>query len=97
MPVRSLQLKGLSTPKARIFFQRIGSFQGSDSEWDILISHYGGNPLALKMVAPAIRDFFDSSLPKFLEILNRGTLVFDDIRNLLDRQFNRLSNLHLIF
>ncbi|TAE01980.1 MAG: NACHT domain-containing protein [Oscillatoriales cyanobacterium] len=93
LPVRSLQLKGLSTPKARIFFQRIGSFQGSDSEWDILISHYGGNPLALKMVAPAIRDFFDSSLPKFLELLNQGTLVFDDIRNLLDRQFNRLLDL----
>ncbi|MCU0547194.1 MAG: hypothetical protein MUE44_34390 [Oscillatoriaceae cyanobacterium Prado104] len=44
------------------------------------------------MVAPAIRDFFESSLTKFLEPLDRGTLVFDDIRNLLDRQFNRLSD-----
>ncbi|MEZ2232874.1 NB-ARC domain-containing protein [Microcoleus sp.] len=93
LPVRSLQLTGLTTTKAREFIQRIGDFQGSDSEWDILISHYGGNPLALKMVAPAIRDFFDSSLPKFLELLNQGTLVFDDIRNLLDRQFNRLLDL----
>ncbi|MEG4944401.1 WD40 domain-containing protein [Microcoleus sp. F4-D5] len=93
LPVRSLQLTGLTTPRAREIFQRIGSFQGLDSEWDILISHYAGNPLALKMVAPAIRDFFDSSLTKFLELLNQGTLVFDDIRNLLDRQFNRLSDL----
>ncbi|MEG4454069.1 WD40 domain-containing protein [Microcoleus sp. N9_A1] len=93
LPVRSLQLTGLTTPRAREIFQRIGSFQGLDSEWDILISHYAGNPLALKMVAPAIRDFFDSSLTKFLELLNQGSLVFDDIRNLLDRQFNRLSDL----
>ncbi|MEG4272634.1 MULTISPECIES: WD40 domain-containing protein [unclassified Microcoleus] len=93
LPVRSLQLTGLTTPRAREIFQRIGSFQGLDSEWDILISHYAGNPLALKMVAPAIRNFFDSSLTKYLELLNQGTLVFDDIRNLLDRQFNRLSDL----
>ncbi|MEG4809954.1 NB-ARC domain-containing protein [Microcoleus sp. F8-D3] len=93
LSVRSLQLTGLTTPRAREIFQRIGSFQGLDSEWDILISHYAGNPLALKMVAPAIREFFDSNLTKFLELLNQGTLVFDDIRNLLDRQFNRLSDL----
>jgi predicted NACHT family NTPase len=49
--------------------------------------------LALKMVASVIRDLFDSSLSNFLELLNQGTLVFDDIRNLLDRQFTRLSAL----
>jgi hypothetical protein len=54
---------------------------------------YAGNPLALKMVAPTIQEFFDSSVSKFLEFLKQGTFVFDDIRNLLDRQFNRLSDL----
>ena len=92
LPVRSLQLTGLTTPKAREIFQRIGYFHGLDSEWDILISHYAGNPLALKMIAPAIREFFESSLTIFLELLNQGTLVFDDIQHLLERQFNRLSN-----
>jgi len=92
LPVRSLQLTGLTTPEAQEIVQGIAFFQGSDCEWDILISHYAGNPLALKMVAPAIHDFFDSSLTRFLELLNQGTLVFDDIRNLLDRQFNRLSD-----
>ncbi|MEG4917142.1 WD40 domain-containing protein [Microcoleus sp. B7-D4] len=93
LPVRSLQLTGLTTPEAQEIVQGIAFFQGSDCEWDILRSHYAGNPLALKMVAPAIHDFFDSSLTKYLELLNQGTLVFDDIRNLLDRQFNRLSDL----
>ncbi len=92
-PVRSLQLTGLTTPEAREFFQGIGVFQGSDSEWDILVSHYARNPLALKMVAPAIRELFESSLTNFLEVLNQGAFIFDDIRNLLDRQFNRLSSL----
>ena len=93
LPVRSLQLTGLTTPEAREIFQGIGVFQGSDCQWDILVSHYARNPLALKMVAPAIRDLFESSLTNFLEVLNQGALIFDDIRNLLDRQFNRLSNL----
>jgi|JFJP01.1.fsa_nt_gi FOG: WD40 repeat len=92
LPVRSLQLTGLTTPEAQEIVQGITFFQGSDSEWDILRSHYGGNPLALKMVASAIHDFFESSLTRFLELLNQGTLVFDDIRNLLDQQFNRLSD-----
>ncbi|MEG4840731.1 WD40 domain-containing protein [Microcoleus sp. B9-D4] len=92
LPVRSLQLTGLTTPEAQEIVQGIAFFQGSDSEWNILRSHYAGNPLALKMVAPAIHDFFESSLTRFLELLNQGTLVFDDIRNLLDRQFNRLSD-----
>jgi hypothetical protein len=93
LPVRSLQLTGLPTAQGRKIFQDRGSFWGSDDEWKSLIEHYAGNPLALKMVAPAIRDLFDSNVSKFLELLTQGTLVFDDIRNLLDRQFNRLSAL----
>jgi WD40 repeat protein len=93
LPVRSLQLTGLPTAQGRKIFQDRGSFWGSDDEWKSLIEHYAGNPLALKMVAPAIRDLFNSNVSKFLELLNQGTLVFDDIRNLLDRQFARLSAL----
>ena len=93
LPVRSLQLTGLSTTEGLKIFKASGSFWGSESDWKVLIEHYGGNPLALKMVASVIRDLFDSSLSNFLELLNQGTLVFDDIRNLLDRQFTRLSAL----
>jgi hypothetical protein len=55
--------------------------------------YYAGNPLALKIVAAAIQDFFDSNVANFLELLRQGTFVFKDIRNLLKRQFNRLSDL----
>jgi hypothetical protein len=58
-----------------------------------LVEHYAGNPLALKMVAPTIRDFFDGSIANFLECLQQGTSVFGDIRDLLARQIDRLSDL----
>jgi DNA replication protein DnaC len=93
LPVRSFHLTGLKEAEGREIFKIKGSFSGSADEWRTLIEHYAGNPLALKMVAPAIQDFFDSSVSRFLKILNQGTLVFDNIRNLLERQFNRLSDL----
>jgi len=52
-----------------------------------------GIPWLYKIVAPKIQDFFDGSVAKFLELLKQGTFVFDDIRSLLERQFNRLSDL----
>ncbi|MDM9381670.1 NB-ARC domain-containing protein [Chlorogloeopsis sp. ULAP01] len=93
LPVRSLPLAGLEIPEGQKIFQAKGNFRASESEWSYLIEHYAGNPLALKMVAAAIRDFFDGRVSEFLELLKQGTLVFDDIRNLLERQFNRLSEL----
>jgi len=93
LPVRSLQLTGLQIAAGREIFKVKGDFWASESEWRMLIEHYAGNPLALKIVAVAIRDFFDGNVYEFLELLKQGTLVFDDIRNLLERQFNRLSGL----
>jgi hypothetical protein len=93
LPLRSLQLTGLPEVEGRKIFQLKGTYAGSQSEWKSVISHYAGNPLALKMVAPAIQDFFEGSLFKFVEIFQEGTFVFDDIRDLLERQFNRLSDL----
>jgi len=93
LSVRVLQLTGLPTAAGREILQARGDFEGSESEWRLLIEHYGGNPLALKMVAPAIQDFFDNNIRNFVEFLQQGPLVLDDIRNLLDQQFNRLSDL----
>ncbi|MBW4546458.1 MAG: NACHT domain-containing protein [Symplocastrum torsivum CPER-KK1] len=93
LPVRCLQLKGLPEAEGRKFFSAKGDFTGSENEWNSVISHYVGNPLALKIVASAIRDSLDSHLSNFLKILNQGTFIFDDIRDLLERQFQRLSQL----
>ncbi|WP_315791604.1 NB-ARC domain-containing protein [Fischerella sp. JS2] len=93
LPVHSLQVTGLPLSAVREIFSTKGSFTASETEWQVLISHYAVNPLALKIVASAIRDCFDSNISEFLELLNQGIFVFDDIRNLLDRQFQRLSQL----
>jgi len=95
LPVRSLQLEGLNITAGREIFLAKGHFVGSDLEWQRLIEHYAGNPLALKMVAAGIQDLFDSNLTIFLAFLRTGTLVFDDIRDLLERQMNRISKLEI--
>ena len=93
LAIRSLQLLGLPTAAGREIFKEKGSFWASESEWKDLISHYGGNPLALKMVAPIIQSFFNSSVSKFLEAFKQDTFISDDTRNLLNGQIERLSNL----
>ncbi|MBD2179846.1 hypothetical protein H6S82_21595 [Planktothrix sp. FACHB-1355] len=92
LPIRSFPMPGLKVTEARELFQAKGSFSGSEEEWKLLIQHYGGNPLALKMVAAAVRDIFDSNISKILEYLNNGTLVFEDIRDLLEQHFKRLPD-----
>jgi WD40 repeat protein len=93
LPVRSLKLTGLPLSAGRELFRLKGEFSGSPDEWKLLIEHYAGNPLALKMVAGAIQDCFDGKLSDFLEVLQQGTSVFGDIRDLLASQINRLSDL----
>jgi len=93
LPVRCLQLIGLPEVQGRKFFSAKGSFTGSEDEWTSVISRYGGNPLALKIVASGVTDFFDSSISRFLEFLKQGSFIFDDIRDLLERQFQRLSDI----
>jgi WD40 repeat protein len=49
---------------------------------------YTGNPLALKIVATTISELFAGDIAEFLAA---ETFIFDEIRELLDRQFDRLS------
>lgn len=91
-PVRAFQLRGLTSTEGREIFRIRGTFLASTIEWNALIQHYAGNPLALKMVAAVVQDLFDSDVAKFLELLKQGMVVFDDIRDLIHRQFERLSN-----
>jgi WD40 repeat protein/transcriptional regulator with XRE-family HTH domain len=88
--VRSLLLHGLSSDDGRAIFRQKGAFTGSEAEWETLIHHYGGNPLALKLVAAAIQDLFNGSITGVWPYLSQGLAVFEDIRDLLNRQFARL-------
>ncbi len=91
LPVRSFALEGLNAIDGKTLFMRKGEFQATETDWQQLVQHYAGNPLALKIVAAAIQELFNSNVSDFLAIL--GTFVFDDIRDLIDHQFNCLSAL----
>ncbi|MBD2340737.1 hypothetical protein H6G64_27600 [Calothrix sp. FACHB-156] len=89
--VRSLPLKGLNIPEGQQLFQQKGQFTGTEREWQVLIEHYGGNPLALKMVAGGTQELFNGNITPVLEYLEQGIPIFDDIGDILECQFQRLS------
>ncbi|HLO48071.1 MAG TPA: NB-ARC domain-containing protein [Kamptonema sp.] len=86
--VRSL--KPLASEEiARELFAEKG-LSAKEKDWKVLMSRYGGNLLALKIVAAIIQDFFEGNIFKFLEAT--GLFIEDHISNLLAQQFERLSN-----
>ncbi|MBE9003796.1 hypothetical protein IQ259_01805 [Fortiea sp. LEGE XX443] len=89
--VKSLPLKGLNTTEGQDLFEQKGQFTGTEREWQVLIEYYGGNPLALKIVAVGTQELFNGKIAPVLEYIEQGTLIFDDIQDLLERQFQRLS------
>jgi hypothetical protein len=89
--VRSLSLKGLKAEEGRELFRQKGQFAGSEAEWSQLSEHYGGNPLALKLVAAATQELFNGTIAEIFKYAQQGVLVFEHIRDLLEEQFNRLS------
>jgi WD40 repeat protein/transcriptional regulator with XRE-family HTH domain len=91
--VKTLLLKGLNLETGRELFRHQGKFTGTESEWETLITHYGGNPLALKLVAATTQELFNGRIVEVLNYVRQGLLVFDDIGDLLQRQFDRLSEL----
>jgi WD40 repeat protein/transcriptional regulator with XRE-family HTH domain len=91
--VRTLVLKGLNSESGRELFHHKGEFTGTDSEWQQLVEHYGGNPLALKLVAATTQEIFNSRIIEVLHYIQQGLAVFDDIQDLLQRQFDRLTHI----
>ena len=88
--VRSLLLSGLSQQDGLQIFEK-ESIEANDAEWQEIITHYAGNPLALKIVAAGIRDLLGGDVAQMLTLMREGGLTFGDIQDLLHRQFLRLS------
>ncbi|MGD1920969.1 MAG: NB-ARC domain-containing protein [Pleurocapsa sp.] len=88
LPVRSLKLGGLTEGYQEIF--KLKGLNATESKLTALCDRFGGNPLALKEVATTIQDLFEGDVDEFLQ---QEKAVFGDIRDILDRQFQRLSNL----
>ena len=89
LSVRSLPLSGLKVAEGQEILKLKG-LSAAEDEWKVMIERYAGNPLALKIVATTIQDIFDGSMTEFLQ---QDTSVFGDIRDILEQQFERLSDL----
>ncbi|MGF1495444.1 MAG: NB-ARC domain-containing protein [Elainellaceae cyanobacterium] len=92
LPVRSLSLSGLEEQTGQELLKLKG-FAATDAHWNAIIRRYGGNPLALKIVATMIYELFKGNVSDYLSQIEQGDLIFGEIRDLLDQQFNRLSDL----
>ena len=88
-PVRALRLAGLEAAACERLLteHEVG---GSQEERARLSERYGGNPLALNIVAETIADLFGGAINLFLSV---GTSIFGSIAELLDEQWVRLSSL----
>jgi WD40 repeat protein/transcriptional regulator with XRE-family HTH domain len=86
-PVRSLRLEGLDAHASEQLLEErelVGNAPGRER----LAEAYGGNPLALKIVAQTIVELFNGEIAPFLE---QSELIFGGVRELLGEQFARLS------
>ena len=87
--VVSVLLGGLSEAAGRYLLLDQGIHIDADGA-NSLVRRCSGNPLALKLVSSTIEELFAGDIDDFLA---GDTVIFDDIRAVLDDQFERLSPL----
>jgi DNA-binding HxlR family transcriptional regulator len=84
--VRALSVQG--SRETSLAFIDSKQLVGTDAEKRRLCELYCCNPLVVKIVSASIQSLFDGEIATFLQ---EKTLVFNGIRRLLARQFERLS------
>jgi hypothetical protein len=84
----SMQLGGLLGEAAQKILQD-KKLLDENHQWQKVIQLYGGNPLALKVVAETIKDLFSGSINRFLK--EQTTFIDTELCAILDQQFMRLS------
>lgn len=87
--VRTLALEGLDEVAGQAMLNA-RDLTGAAGEVMTLVQRYSGNPLALHLVAHTVQDLFGGDIAGFLAA---EAPIFDDIREVLDQQFARLSAL----
>lgn len=88
---RSLQLSGLEESAGQQFFTENDYFKFSEVAQKKIIQCYGGNPQALHIVLTDIQDWPTVDIFQWLKNIDENLLVFEDIEELLETQFERLS------
>jgi len=86
---RTLHLGGLGVAESRLLLAGKG-LSGNPDDWTSLVTHFGGNGLALKVVGESIRELFRGELGAFLNETGSST-VFGGIRRVLADQLGRSS------
>ena len=89
LPVRTLSLEGLDKELAKEILRSKGL--SGEETWGKLIKLYRGNPLALMMVTPTIKELCNGNVTDFFSLSLTG--IVKDIIVLIEQQFNRLSDL----
>ncbi|MGC1246708.1 MAG: WD40 repeat domain-containing protein, partial [Spirulinaceae cyanobacterium] len=88
--VCSWALRGLEEREGQKILQDKGC-SGSQTQEEQLLTYYAGHPLALKLVATNIRDFYGGQIGELLTQIQQGAAQFADISDLLEQQLSRLS------
>jgi WD40 repeat protein len=89
LPLRSLQLSGLSIDAAQHILTDKGLISSLIAQRN-LINYVEANPLALKLVATTVQNLFSGDIQDFLA---QGKGVFSNLQDLLAQQFDRFSSL----
>lgn len=89
--VKCLQIRGLNPMEGCQLFKQTGQFSDKKQDWEILIKHYAGNPLMLKMLASRIKQLPSSGIIELLDDFKQGPSMLEEMRCLLECQFQRLS------
>ena len=87
--VKSLFLGGLDELSAREMVNKEGG-QGTEREIRDFIELYRGNPFFLKLALARIVDLFGGNIAEFLQT---GTINFSDIKEMIEVQWQRLSEI----
>ena len=92
-PVHEIDLLGLSPSEGTNLIKSVSDVVASDEQWNVVVNHYAGNPLALPIVVAEVEknSITKGNVDKFIELLGLGQLPFKSINDLLARQFDRLS------
>ncbi|MGF1603720.1 MAG: NB-ARC domain-containing protein [Thermosynechococcaceae cyanobacterium] len=89
-PVRSLHLKGLKRQAGQEALRAFGVSDPNLKVVNQLIAYYAGNLYALRVAAQTIIDLLGGRVATFMM---RHTLIYGEIRSLLEQQVCRLSKL----
>jgi WD40 repeat protein len=87
--VKSHDLKPIDVEAGKKIFTLKGEhFTATDKEWVQIVNQYNGNPLQLSLIKTHIIEMFSYNLTDFLSC---GTLLINNINDLIGWHFNRLS------